>query len=243
MAILARMLFALIDGKKSQATPGMRGSCPFCQSSMVPKCGDYVSWHWAHKRMKQCDSWSKEESQWHLSWKQIFGLDNCEVILKKNNQKHFADIKTIHGRVIELQNSPINKLTITSREEFYGADMAWIINGQNFAQNFLTRPINGTSYDEYTPEFDKQAKINGFTPHYKSLDGDNWERFQWKRSQLVWSNANADVYIDFGDEYLFHMKEGKGCSSGTGVSLSKKRFILANGGDESLISLIVNPKF
>lgn len=234
------MLFALIDGKKLLATKGLLGKCPFCESNMIPKCGEYVSWHWAHERMKQCDSWSKGETQWHLNWKQVFGLNNCEIILKKDNQRHFADIKTISGRVIELQNSPINKQIIMSRETFYGTDMIWIINGQKFAQNFVVRPINGTGYDAFTPEFDKHAKINGFTPFYKSLNKDNWERFQWKRPQVVWSNANADVFIDFGDEYLFHMKEGKGCSSGTGVSLSKRRFILANGGDESLISLIIN---
>lgn len=200
---LKHMLYALIDGVKKAATPGNKGNCPFCEVEMVPKCGQFKTWHWAHKRVASCDLWYKPETEWHRRWKQIFGVRNCEVIITRDNQKHIADIRTIHGRIIELQNSPINLDTLESREEFYGYDMIWIINGISFSDNFIIRPFQATEYDTYTPEFDRLAKLHGFTPRYRSTIKEKKERFEWKRPKAVWSYANAQVYIDFGDEFLF----------------------------------------
>ena len=92
------MLHALIDGNKSSATPGSIGTCSFCESKMISKCGEFKSWHWAHKQINACDSWNKPETEWHRKWKKIFGISNCGIILKNDNQKHIADIRAIHGR-------------------------------------------------------------------------------------------------------------------------------------------------
>lgn len=235
------MLYALVDGIKSSATPYSKGLCPFCESQVIAKCGEFKSWHWAHKKIVSCDSWYKPETEWHRNWKKVFGITNCEIILQKEGVKHIADIKTIHGRIIELQNSPIDNETLASREIFYGNDMAWIINGLHFLNNFKILPFQTIEYDEYSPEFDRFAKMHGFSTFYKpDSQEENKERFHWKRTKKVWSYAKAEVYIDLGDDFLFKIKEWTDSSEGIGYRISKKQFIMENGGDESLLSTIVN---
>ena len=228
------MLYALVNGVKSEATPNGKALCPFCDHKMIAKCGEFVSWHWAHERAANCDSWYQPETEWHRKWKAVFGKDNCEIILNKDGIKHIADIKTIHGCVIELQNSPINYEKLIEREDFYGPDMIWIINGIQFADNFKILPIHGLEYDTYTPEFDRFAKMHGFTPNYSSEK--NTGRFEWKRPKKVWSLAGANVYIDFGNEFLFKINKWSSDSKGIGDQISKKQFISNHGGNISLLS-------
>jgi competence protein CoiA len=237
------MLYALVDGQKSNALPGVRGVCEFCKANMISKCGEFKTWHWAHKQNKSCDIWYETETEWHRKWKHIFGVDNCEIILEQFNRKHIADVRTIFGKVIEFQNSPIDLAMLVTRENFYGNDMIWVVNGQKFAPNFSIFPLKGIEYDDYTPEFDKFAKMHGFTPMYRTFEGENKGRFRWKRPKEVWVYAKAEVYIDFGDEYLFRIEDGKGCSSGIGSSISKRQFILQNGGDDSLVSILINQQY
>jgi hypothetical protein len=236
------MLYALVDGIKSRASPSITGACPFCESRMVAKCGEFKSWHWAHKQTYSCDSWYKPETEWHRNWKEIFGISNCEIILSKDNHKHIADIRTIHGRIIELQNSPINFETLHSREGFYGRDMIWIINGFQFAHNFIIKPFKATEFDTYSPEFERFAKMHGFTTNYRPLTGAEKARFEWKRPKEVWRYASATVYIDFGDQFLFQVQEGLGCPKGTGISISKRDFIIKSGGDASLTNNLIRSK-
>jgi hypothetical protein len=236
------MLYALVAGIKSSATPKNIGTCPFCERKMISKCGEFKSWHWAHKQIDSCDSWYKPETEWHRNWKQIFGIRNCEIILNKDNQKHIVDIKTLHGRVIELQNSPIDLETLHSRELFYGNDMIWIINGLHFAHNFIIKPFHDAEYDTYYPELERFAKMHGFKTNYRSFPGEEKARFEWKRPKEVWAYAKANVCIDFGDEFLFQVQEGRGLSKGTGVSIPKTQFIIDHGGDTLLISNIINSK-
>ncbi len=235
------MLYALINGIKSCATPNKTGLCPLCQNKTITKCGEFKSWHWAHKKSVDCDSWYKPETEWHRRWKSVFGIANCEIILNRDNIKHIADVVTIHNRVIELQNSPINYETLTSRETFYGTEMAWIVNGAKFSSNFKIMPFQTIEYDEYTPEFDRFAKMHQFTAVYKpSHDDSNKERFEWKRVKEVWRLSKAHVYIDLGGDFLFKISEWTDFSKGIGISISKKQFIIENGGDESLLKTVIN---
>jgi hypothetical protein len=233
------MLYALVDGIKSRAFPSIKGTCPFCDCTMVAKCGEFKSWHWAHKQTYSCDAWYKRESEWHRNWKEIFGISNCEIIINKDNEKHIADIRNIHGRIIELQNSPINTETIRSREEFYGYNMIWIVNGWQFAQNFVIRPFKDIEYDTYSPEFERFAKMHGFKTNYRPLTGEEKARFEWKRPKEVWRYARATVYFDFGDQFLFQVQEGLGCSKSTGTSVPKRDFVTKNGGDTSLVDKLI----
>lgn len=122
------MMYALSNGVRSMASHGLTGSCPLCELDVIPKCGEIKIWHWAHKADADCDSFKENESQWHRDWKEVFPEENREVLIKKGNNIHYADIQTKADTVIEFQNSSINFEQIRERESFYGPNMVWIFN-------------------------------------------------------------------------------------------------------------------
>jgi len=117
------------EGERIKAKPKEEGICPICESKLVPKCGVVKSWHWSHKSLTDCDSWSEPESEWHLNWKDYFEKEEQEVIM----ENHIADVKTKNDLIIEFQNSPISPDDICDREIFYG-NMIWILNGESIGK-------------------------------------------------------------------------------------------------------------
>ena len=237
------MLFAYINGIKSQASPKANAVCTFCNESMIAKCGRVKTWHWAHKKIDTCDSWHEPETEWHRNWKLVFGKEHCEITFIKDGKKHIADIKTINGWVIELQNSKISIDTMEAREGFYGQEMIWVINGIKFKDNFRTfipQTFNDQCYDDYSPEFEYYAKLHGFTPKYRPVTETNNDLyFQWKYAHAVWRKSNRKIYIDFGKEMLFCITNRTGDDQGRGFEISKIEFIKSYGGDVSLVSKLI----
>lgn len=237
------MLFANINGIKSQAFPKAKALCTFCNESMIAKCGKVKTWHWAHKRIDACDSWYEPETEWHRNWKLVFGKEHCEIIVIKDQKKHIADIKTMNGWFIELQNSIISIETMEARESFYGEEMMWIVNGIKFKDNFKTftpRTIHDNQYDDYSPEFEYYAKLHGFTPRYRPVGKANTDLlFEWKYSHSAWKEANRKIYIDFGKENLFCITSRTGDGQGRGFEISKSDFIKTYGGDITLVSKLI----
>lgn len=221
------MLFALVDGIKSEATPKQVGVCPLCEEKVISKCGEINVWHWAHQKGVGCDHWYEPESDWHYHWKQTFGIENSEVVIKKDGKRHIADIFTKSRVVIELQNSPITKPIIKQREDFYGERMIWVLNGVHFADNFV---ICGNGWNEYY-ELDRRLLEERGNPgkSQKVLR----LSFSWKYARRSWQDVQRDVFIDFGQEHLFWVKEGMGKALGEGINVSKERFIKKYGGDFS----------
>ncbi len=119
------MIYALVNGNKASAQPGLRGICPDCGAHMTPKCGvlHLKQWHWAHPPGSECDPWSEPTGPWHLSWQQPLLPDHVEVSIPP----HRADIKGKGNVVIELQHSPISAEEIQERERFYG-NMVWLFD-------------------------------------------------------------------------------------------------------------------
>lgn len=139
------MLYAIDDFKNQiTANPGETAICPHCESAVIAKCGQIVSWHWAHVADADCDSWSEGETQWHLDWKKIVLPERCEVSIKNHAGNHRADVIGNRGVVIELQNSPISVAVIHEREWFY-ENMVWLFNAESFRKNFHFR-----KKDDYT---------------------------------------------------------------------------------------------
>src|SRR5215475_4669527 len=60
------------------ATPGTRAACPTCRAPTLAKCGEIVTWHWAHPAARECDPWAEHETAWHLDWKRRFPRDWVE---------------------------------------------------------------------------------------------------------------------------------------------------------------------
>jgi len=125
--------YALINGSRTLPTPGQRGICACCQSTVIAKCGDINAWHWAHEA-RDCDPWSEPESAWHLNWKAEFKQSRTEVVIGP----HRADVVTPAGRVIELQASSINPEEIRERERFY-RNMIWVFRADTFRDNIELR--------------------------------------------------------------------------------------------------------
>jgi len=117
---------------KILASPGAKALCPYCRSPVLAKCGEIVTWHWAHEKA-DCDQWFEPESAWHIGWKQLFPVEWQEVVVGS----HRADIKTPEV-VVELQASNISVEELEEREHYY-KDMIWVLRGQDFEDNFLIK--------------------------------------------------------------------------------------------------------
>lgn len=124
------MKFALVDGEKVEAKPGLHGICAYCLSETVAHCGSVKIWHWKHKSKKKCDSWWENETAWHREWKNHFLKEWQEITHfdSEKSEKHIADIRTDKEFIIEFQHSPIKPEEMESRETFY-KDMVWVVNG------------------------------------------------------------------------------------------------------------------
>lgn len=116
------------DGRRVQAAKGLAAACPCCQSEVIAKCGSVVVHHWAHKSLKDCDSWSEGETEWHRAWKERFPEECREVVMGC----HRADVRLPDRdgvvRVIEFQHSPISVEEAAEREAFYGPGLVWVFD-------------------------------------------------------------------------------------------------------------------
>lgn len=203
------MFWAIKDNLKVEATPKSKAKCELCEREVFAKCGEVNIWHWSHHKGEGCDSWYEPESFWHKRWKFTFGKDNSEVVIKKDSEKHRADIRTKNDVVIELQNSPIQKQVIREREDFYGEKMIWLINGIDFKYNFNIKY--------------RDNKFDSIGISQKLF-------FNWKHAGRSWNEVQRHVFIDFADDTLFWVKEGMGESFGGGVFVQKEIFINKYGG-------------
>lgn len=130
------MRYAIIDGERTEASPGERGLCPGCENQVLAKCGPMVAWHWSHAPARHCDPWWENETDWHRTWKGYFPAEWQEVfhVDSETGERHIADVKTPAGMVLEFQHSPMELDELQSRESFYG-DMLWVVDGARFSKN------------------------------------------------------------------------------------------------------------
>jgi competence protein CoiA len=174
--------YAIFEGSRCEAAPGLRAQCPNCQAAMVAKCGERRVRHWAHKGRRNCDHWWEPESQWHRAWKDEFPAEWQEVVQWVNNgEKHIADVKTIHGRVIEFQHSYLRPEERRARESFYGP-MVWIVDGLRLKR----------SRSQFFRALSRRPPISLVPLAF---------RFPSKECALVqeWAESQVPVYLDFGD--------------------------------------------
>jgi competence protein CoiA len=123
------MKYALVCGKKTEASKGATGACPSCGSELIARCGQVKVNHWAHKGTRNCDPWWENETEWHREWKGHFPIEWQEVVHKSDTgEKHIADVKTEKGWVLEFQHSFINPEERLSRNRFY-PKLVWVVDG------------------------------------------------------------------------------------------------------------------
>lgn len=124
------MRFALLEGRRVEASPKLRALCPGCGAEVVSKCGKHITWHWSHTSRRHCDPWWEQETEWHRAWKNRFPQDWQEIPARDGGtgEQHIADVKTPSGLVIEFQHSTINPEEVSAREAFYKT-MVWVVDG------------------------------------------------------------------------------------------------------------------
>lgn len=182
------MRFALVNGEKTEAQPGARGTCSNCQSEMVAKCGRVKIWHWAHKGLLPCDPWWERETEWHRAWKDHFPIDWQEVVQidTSTGEKHIADVKSPHGLVVEFQHSSLKPEERKVREDFYG-QMIWVVDGKRgeLDESYFNLALSGPIQKD---------------PLAYQV---NW--YGQSRFLHNWSDAGAKVYLDFGKDHLWRL--------------------------------------
>ncbi|ANL42362.1 competence protein CoiA [Rhizobium phaseoli] len=178
------MKFALVDGIRQEATPGVRGTCPGCGSPTLAKCGLKRLHHWAHVSTAVCDRWWEPETEWHRAWKNLFPTEWQEIRhVAIDGEVHIADVKSTNGKVLEFQHSAITPQERASREAFYGS-MLWIVNG-----NRLKRDLSSF----------REAFLNAPSV------GSETEARAWLLSDRAaaiierWRGGRCAVFLDFGD--------------------------------------------
>jgi len=170
------MFYALAEGSRVLATPRAKGTCPLCQAEVRAKCGEQVSWHWAHVgRSGDCDPWSEPETPWHRWWKgRAPDVGWCEVTIGP----HRADLQIPGKGVVELQHSSLSSDEIRTREAFY-REMIWVIDARTYALP--------------TSVFDMPVE------RLERIDGRRWH-WRWPRSSF--SVAKKRVLLDLGRDVL-----------------------------------------
>jgi competence protein CoiA len=130
------VLTADVNGSRSRPLPGAVGTCPFCQSEMIARCGEVRIHHWSHKSKSDCDPWWEPETDWHLRWKNEFPLRWQELILRDEttNERHIADVFTLAGLTVEVQHSHLEPVERRAREAFY-KNILWIVDGSRLEGN------------------------------------------------------------------------------------------------------------
>lgn len=177
------MKFALVDGIRREAEPGLFGACPIHGHPMVARCGEVRTRHWAHQGSRSCDLWWENETEWHRAWKGQFPEEWQEIVHhSKEGEKHVADVKTDREWVIEFQNSYIKPEERRSREAFYG-QLIWVVNG-------LRRKRDAV---QFLSAFNAGVPIGG-NPLIRKAFSDGCAFLR------EWSNSASPVFLDFGEE-------------------------------------------
>ena len=125
--------FHALDAKK-----GTDYFCKGCGDKLILRQGLIKPWHFAHHSKSTCVLAKRDMSEWHMRMQNYFDKRYQEVVIKKDNEIHRADIIK-DGFVIEFQHSPISYYDFKNRTEFYtglGYKMIWIFDANKLFSKF-----------------------------------------------------------------------------------------------------------
>lgn len=263
------MQYSSVNGQKTLPYPKAKGMCEVCGAETLAKCGEKVMWHWAHKSKMECDPWWENETEWHRSWKEKFPESFREIIHKCeiSGEMHRADIKSVNGIILEIQNSPISLEELRSREDFY-KNLVWIINGEKFHSRFKIWPAplpdpKCAKFDDVVfmaskhepscsmfwrksenPEATSAGNAMVRIRSNREILGEignhyiGHHSFYWIRPHIAWLEAKCPIFIDFGADILWKLETYKGQFHC--VKAVSKEIIISNIMDETSILNIAN---
>lgn len=201
------MKFALAGGQRVEAYPGGRGMCRRCNGEVIAKCGTHRVAHWAHRGMRDCDTWTEKETDWHRAWKNNFPVECQEFIQHdaQSGEKHIADVRTPHGLVIEFQHSHLDPQERHARERFHG-NMLWIVDGTRLQRDYprfndarerfygnMVWVVDGTRLQRDYPRFDREK--GDLTP--TKVQGCFLLAFPEECFPAMWLDSSVPVIFDF----------------------------------------------
>lgn len=166
------------NGERIEATPNARALCPSCGSQVIAKCGKITVWHWAHISA-DCDPWYEGMTKWHTDWQSQFPAEYREVVIRKGDETHRADVALPDGTVIEFQHSPISIDDINRREQFYGDKMIWV--------------------------FDVREPVEKMRLTLR--DKGNYHSFRWKHARRSIASTCRRVIFDIGNSRIFDARK------------------------------------
>jgi competence protein CoiA len=176
------MKYALVEGERREAQPGLSGKCCAYGHPMIAKCGQQRDWHWAHLGTYACDRWWEPETPWHRAWKNHFPKECQEFIHQAaNGEKHIADVKTKSGVVLEFQHSFLRREEREAREMFYHK-MVWVVDGRKRRRDKA----------QFFTALDAAVVFNR-EPLVVSIRSDEGALLR------DWGASSVPVYFDFGD--------------------------------------------
>lgn len=160
-------------GFRIPATPDAQAKCPICRQPVIPKCGEVIAWHFAHRGDDgDCDHFGEGETAWHLGWKRLAPQENVEVVV----ENHRADIVSPSGRVVvELQHSPISVNMIREREAFYTSRfkyLVWLVDVQDVAKNIHRKEPNEYGEMLCSWRWAKKSYVKAESPIFLDLGPD-----------------------------------------------------------------------
>ncbi len=209
------MKFALIDGDRREAAPGLTGACPIDSHPIVARCGDLRTWHWAHKGSPSCDPWWENETEWHRNWKERFPREWQEVIHQtEQGEKHIADVKTDREWIIEFQHSHIQPEERRSRDVFY-KKLIWVVDGTRRKRD---EKQFSNSWAQGTP-------IGGNPNIRRTHPGEC-------RLLKEWSTSPSPIFLDFGEQAPLYWILSKGPDKPTYLMIfPREQFIKIHRGE------------
>ncbi len=161
------MRYSCSGNLRIEPKPSAVGECQICGNQVKAYCGKINIWHWRHKKLPDCDSFYEPMSEWHKNWQNEFPEDWREVVLVRNNEKHFADIFTTKGLTIEFQHSSISPDKIIERELFYN-NMIWVIDAINFKKNIKITDLYDEHITKLKQKFSKKLLIKNISEQIDS---------------------------------------------------------------------------
>ena len=204
------MLYAIRQdtGEKGRAEPAAQGACPWCSADMIAKCGEIMTWHWAHVPQQACEYAGKGETEWHLEWKTHFPPERTEVRIKQDGKIRIADALNLDGETVEFQHSSISVQEIRQREEFHG-HINWVFDLRHRYHSFFFKKVSFATTS-----------------------------FWWSRPWKSITQSRGSVFLDFGDEvFQVEQFSTQNSNWGIGRMVDKQAVIdhLVNGTPSPLV--------
>jgi len=175
------MIYALLEDNKVSVdeTTETEAACPCCHSPVIARRGEINIHHWAHKSLVECDSFYEPKTQWHVDMQNIltnYNKDLQEVVIKKNQVKHIADVINKFNCVVECQHSPISSTEIFEREQFY-EHMIWLLDGETFGKNM--------------------EEVSSYSENGKEI-----HRVKWKYYRGTWCKSTKGKYLSINKAFF-----------------------------------------